>query len=492
MEARVALPSSERPLVAAQLWPHSLVDEGIDAALDVLQHTAGANALILVAANRGTPAYKATRWGPGHRERRGTYTALGGSYGTPHPELYPAESLAPIKSPQEGLRDVDALAWLLEAAQPRGMAVYAYLFDAYYRNPMAATPPGMARALSVDALGRPSLRPCYNNPAYRGFILGMVEDHVRSYDEAGLAGIYFQFEGFGAASPFQQLFYGRGVPTCFCACCATAAAARGWSVERAREGSLRARELISGPDAVPAPAPDAARAGAGATDAPLPRDGYLVTLLRLLMRYPELWAWQSLWLETRGRMFREIYGVAKALAPHQQVAFNIHHSHQMELFHRAGFDYAECGEFADWIKPNVFHRVAGPRFARNVGALQRGLFRDWGAETVRGLLYQAFGYDGPQTLDELAAHGFSPEEFVYRETRRIVEAAGPHVPVCPGIDLEAPGSPPTEPEDVRASIEQAFRAGASGIVLSRFYDEWSLPTLEAVGAAVRRVTRPAA
>ncbi len=62
------------------------------------------------------------------------------------------------------------------------------------------------------------------------------------------------------------------------------------------------------------------------------------------------------------------------------------------------------------------------------------------------------------------------------------------VPVCPGIDLEATGSPPTDPDDVRASIEQAFRAGASGVVLSRFYDEWSLPTLEAVGAAVRTVS----
>ncbi|MGH2368234.1 MAG: hypothetical protein ACRDI2_08540, partial [Chloroflexota bacterium] len=424
---------------------------------------------ILVVANRGTPAYKATRWAPGHRERRGTYTALGGYYSTPHHELYPPEALAPIKSPQEGLRDEDALAWLLAAARPRGLAVYAYLFDAYYRNPPAALPPGMARALSVDALGRPTFRPCYNNPAYRGFILGMVEDHVCSYDAAGLAGIYFQFEGFGAASPFQQLFYGQAVPTCFCPYCAAQATAKGWSVERARQGALRARELIHGPD----------------TTAGTPRDGYLVTLLRLLMRYPEILAWQSLWQETRGRMFREIYGVAKALAPHQHVAFNIHHSHQMELFHRAGFDYAEVGEFADWIKPNVFHRVAGPRFARNVRALQQGLFRDWEPETVRGLLYQAFGYQGPDNLDDLAERGFAPDEFVYRETRRIVAAAGPGVPICPGIDLEAPGSPPTEPDDVRASIEQAFRAGASGIVLSRFYDEWSLPTLEAVGEAVR-------
>jgi hypothetical protein len=66
------------------------------------------------------------------------------------------------------------------------------------------------------------------------------------------------------------------------------------------------------------------------------------------------------------------------------------------------------------------------------------------------------------------------------------EGSEPGVPVCPGIDLEAPGSPPTEPADVEASIEQAFRAGARGIVLSRFYDEWSLPSLEAAGRAVRR------
>jgi hypothetical protein len=210
----------------------------------------------------------------------------------------------------------------------------------------------------------------------------------------------------------------------------------------------------------------------------------LVTLLRLLIRYPEVLAWQTLWQQTRGRMFREIYGVAKALAPERQVAFNVHHSVQMELFHRASLDYAEARAFADWLKPNVFHRVAGPRFARNARALQRSVFRDWAVEDVRRLLYEAFGFDGPDSLEALAERGFAPEEFVYRETKRIVAAAGPDVPICAGIDLEAPGSPPTEPDDVKASIAQAFRAGARGIVLSRFYDEWSYPTLEAVGEAV--------
>ncbi|MBI3974325.1 MAG: hypothetical protein HY332_23850 [Chloroflexi bacterium] len=469
-------------LVAAQVWPHSLLDEGIDAALDVLQHIAGANTICLVTANRGTPSYKAARWAPGHRERLGPRTVLGGYFSTPHPELYPPEALPPMKTPQNGLQEIDALAWLLEAAQARDLAVYAYLFDAYYYNPPEALSPAMATALSVDALGRPRLRPCYNNPRYRGFILGMIEDHVRSYEAAGLSGVYFQFEGFGASSPFQQLFYGQAVPACFCEHCAAQAAAKGWSAERARDGYLRAHELIH--------SANRDSQGGGDETALRPRDGYLVTLFRLLIRYPEILAWQSLWQETRGRMFREIYGVAKSLVPSQQVAFNIHHSHQMELFHRASFDYAEVREFADWIKPNVFHRVAGPRFARNVRALQRGLFRDWQAEQVRQLLYEAFGFGGPNNLDELTARGFPPEEFVYHETRRIVEAAGPGVPVCPGIDLEAPGSPSTEPDDVEASIEQAFRAGARGIVLSRFYDEWSLPTLEAVGRAVRRAVQP--
>ena len=104
------------------------------------------------------------------------------------------------------------------------------------------------------------------------------------------------------------------------------------------------------------------------------------------------------------------------------------------------------------------------------------------------MLGEAFGFGGPESLEALAQRGFPPEEFVYRETKRIVAAAGPDVPICPGIDLEASGSPPTEPDDVKASIEQAFRAGARGIVLSRFYDEWSHPTLEAVGQAVAGVT----
>ena len=43
------------------------------------------------------------------------------------------------------------------------------------------------KVLEVDAWGRPGRRPCFNNPDYRNWHLGFVEDYLQSYQLDGLA-----------------------------------------------------------------------------------------------------------------------------------------------------------------------------------------------------------------------------------------------------------------------------------------------------------------
>jgi hypothetical protein len=105
------------------------------------------------------------------------------------------------------------------------------------------------------------------------------------------------------------------------------------------------------------------------------------------------------------------------------------------------------------------------------------------------LYYDLFGYDKTTEpkLNEMNARGFSPE-YVFRETKRSVVSAAGKTKIYSGIGFNVPGSPRnTDPENVYKAVIRAFDAGASGIVVSREYEEMRLPNLNAVGRAAREV-----
>ena len=57
-----------------------------------------------------------------------------------------------------------------------------------------------------------------------------------------------------------------------------------------------------------------------------------------------------------------------------------------------------------------------------------------------------------------------------------------------GIGIDIPGNNQTfssTPEGVYEAVRKAFEAGASGVLISREYDEMRLPNLRAVGPALR-------
>jgi hypothetical protein len=100
-----------------------------------------------------------------------------------------------------------------------------------------------------------------------------------------------------------------------------------------------------------------------------------------------------------------------------------------------------------------------------------------------------FGYDkkSEPTVEQLDKRGFSAD-YVYRETKRSVASAAGKTKIYTGIGFDVPWGPATftgDPEDVYRAVLNAFEAGASGIVVSREYEEMRLENLKAVGRAVR-------
>jgi hypothetical protein len=111
------------------------------------------------------------------------------------------------------------------------------------------------------------------------------------------------------------------------------------------------------------------------------------------------------------------------------------------------------------------------------------------------LFYAMRGYDANRQpkLPELETRGMDPE-YVGIETKRIVEVVNGKCAVVPGIGVDVPNTSPGAPKGgkrpsdqaaLRDAITRAFAAGASGILISREYDEMHLESLRAVGETLR-------
>ncbi len=480
------------PVVAVQIGAVSFVDEGVDATLDVLAERGGVNALFLATPTwtRGTggrqvPGYPL----PDHGVQSYDLGWRGGNYATPHPEYYGNTVLgATGRAPEHP--DLDLLATLLPRARARGMKSYAWMEESGSAKELR-TYPNFAKVLEVDAWSRPGLRPCFNNPDYRNWHLGFVEDYVHSYELDGLAWCSER------PGPLNLLLQGPaqvGDVGCFCAHCARIARDRGIDVCRAQEGY---RALVEWN----------AKVGAGER----PEDGAFVAFWRILLTYPEVLAWQTLWTESQRQLYRDIYGVAKAGSPDIEVGWHVYHNISFSPFYRADQNYEEMARFSDFIKVVIYNNCAGPRFYTWVQNICSALFADAEPEDVYPLMLKLLQLD-EGAYEKLPQTGFSAD-YVRRETARAVQGVAGNAAIYPGIDIDIPVGLPRENlepathvgkanwdttrgdltqctrESVRDAVLGAFDGGAQGVVLSRKYSEMALENLSGAGDAVRSLEK---
>ena len=83
---------------------------------------------------------------------------------------------------------VDVLERVIPVAKKHGIRVFPFILE---DNQLpAAVKPNWEKLYEVDHHGRRTTGhpggPCFNNPAYQNFTLGLVEDYARSYDIGGI------------------------------------------------------------------------------------------------------------------------------------------------------------------------------------------------------------------------------------------------------------------------------------------------------------------
>ncbi len=470
----------QKKIIAIQLDSIGPVDEGIERVLDEIEQRASVNTLMIDSlwfSPEVTAQALAKSDARGH-VRESNSKLIGGRMGFVHPQFYKDTGLD-LKSlaPAPGVPDI--LAELSAAAKKRGMRVIPIIKDDVPDNA-----PGREKLLEYDFNGQRARTSCKNNPYYRRLLAGVMEDLIRSYD---VDGIMYMAERQGAfTDTLGMRFRGvqRGLPgqrTCFCQHCQAKAKQRGISFERAKKGFEELEKFVA-----------AGRAGKR------PTDGYYTTVWRLMLRYPELLAWEHLWHENLRELYQLLNRTIKATRPSVLYGMHIWPNITMNPLLRAENDFAELGQYHDFIKVAIYSNCGGPRIGGLIDSVSQTMFGDLPPEEILQFHYRVLNYQ-EAPLDKVRQTGLK-NDFVYRETKRAMDGArGTKAMILPGIDVDIPvwqldmGKAPlseaaqTTRADVKKIVTQAFQAGAPGIVISREYAEMKLDNLSGVGDAIREL-----
>lgn len=476
------VPEEPKKLVAIQMDAVGLVDEGIEQVLDTVQERAAVNALLLDVFwfSRGTTERELL--GERHRGhgRHGADPELRGAHmGKLHSRYYRDVSVDPKHLGADELPGKDLLAALTPAARKRGIRVFGLIKDSFPEKL-----PGVEKLVERDFNGQRAETSCKNNPYYRNLLQGAVEDLIRSYD---VDGVMYMAERQGAFTDTLGLRFrgvARGLPgsrTCFCEFCQAKAAALGIAFPRVKAAFEELERFVA-----------AGRAGRR------PVDGYYVTLWRLMLRFPELLAWEHLWHESLREVYRLLY--ARVKATRESVLFGSHiwPNHYMSPILRAEQDLSELAPYHDFIKVALYNNCGGPRFAGYIDSVSQTMWGDVPRGELLQLHYRLMNYD-EAPYDRVRQAGLK-RDFVSRESKRAMEGArGSRTLILSGIDVDIPvlalDLGPAKPsevarctrQDVRAAVKQAFQAGVHGIVVSREYTEMRLENLSGVGDAIREL-----
>ncbi len=468
----LAAVAQNRPskMIGIQVGAVSFVDEGAERVLDILQERACVNTIFLAVftygrgiAGRQLPGQPL----PDHGKQEYDLNFHGGNYATVHPEYYRETVLKETRAPDHG--DLDILATVLPAAKKRGMKTICWLEDVF-RDDI----PNIGRLQEVDLDGRNRSTLCFNNPDYRNFLLGLVEDYTRSYD---IDGIMWGSERHGALGNALGSSHGgaRSDPSrvgCFCRFCERRAKEKGIDFGRAREGYKILEAFVR-----------ETRAGKR------PVDGDFVTFWRILLRYPEILAWEHFFHDSLRETYAGIYGKVKTAKPQVPVGWHIWHNNSFSPFYRAEQDLKELAKCSDFLKMVMYHNCAGERFAGYIDSVGATLYGDVPRQELLDFHYRVMNY-AEGGYERIPSTGWTAD-YVYREAKRAVDgAAGTSTQIWPGIDIDIPTaakSSKSTPQGTKAAVMAAFKAGAHGVLLSRKYSEMRLANLSGAGEAIREL-----
>jgi hypothetical protein len=457
-------------MIGLQVGAVSFVDEGVEKALDEFQQDAAINTLFVATFTYGRGI--AGRQVPGQplpdhgKQAYDTDTFHGGCFTEVNPKYFSDTVFKDFRAPDFG--NYDVLKEVLPSARKRGMKTICWFEDVFLKGL-----PNIQQLEEKELSGDDAVTLCFNNPNYRNWLLGMSENWARTYD---IDGIMWGSERQGAFSNMLGASHGRaegGHVTCFCQYCVAKAKSRGIDPDRARQGFLELQKFV-----------------AASHQGKRPVDGYYVAMWRLMLRYPELLAWEMLWTDSLRETYAAIYEKIKSVKPSIQVGWHIWHNNSFNPIYRAEQDLAAIAPHSDFLKIVIYHNCGGERMADYVNNVGSSMFGDIPKQELLDFHYRVLDYQ-ERGLAEIPFTGFSAD-YVYRETKRArTGLEGTKTLLWPGIDIDIPTAEnhsKCTPGGTEDAVLAAFHGGADGVLISRKYSEMKLANLKAVGSAVQKLS----
>lgn len=459
---------NRRNYVGIQVRGFSWVDEGVDQVLDNIQQKGDVNSVWAYTFSYGEARLQKNGPVPLPDHGKPGDTIAGGAFYDYDPKYFQNTFLKSFRCPVYGKFNV--IEEVAPKVKARGMNFVAWDLNNAGAT-LNQTIPNYAEVSEVDVYGRRTNRPCFNHPDYQAFLSGKVESLLSGYPDL-VDSIAWGSERMG---PFENMIGGVTLPSCFCRFCQAKARTQDISVARAQAGYRELEQLYQ-----------------AAARNQRPEDGYFVSIWRLLLKYPEILSWESLWTNSFQEVQAQLYGLAKAIAPAKPFGFHIMQTMTFSPFYRAEEDYTKRRDFTDFLKLATYNNAGGPRMAKYLRRLSDTIFHDATPPEFLEFYYRIMNYQ-EAPYDKLATTGLSPD-YVARETKRALAGVAGEVQIYPGIDIDVPtlikGKFPekhTSPEDVQKSLRAAFGAGANGVILSREYAEMHLANLAAAGNTLREI-----
>lgn len=448
--------------VGVQVSPISFIDEGVEPVLDFLKESTTANTIFVAAHGYNPEVIDRPEYHPGHG-KGGSHGNPGGTFVATHREYYGGIPVGDSRASGDPLGEFDVLAATIPAAHARDMSVYVYILEGAITGGRETEVAGFPRLLEVDLHGRRGPLGCINHPAYRDWQLALVEDIYKTY---AIDGFKWGVERWG---PLHQTLMGDP-PACFCTHCGAVAREHGVDQQRMLAGYRTLWESVRG-----------WQSAAYSTES-----SPAIDLIQILSAYPEILAWEHLWTERYLSLHREIYGMAKWLAPDRPFGLGLWHYYFINPLLRAEWRLREFTASMDFISPILYRWPEGSRVASFLGTLTAGPGTGFTAAELFSGFTKILGLE-LGSLDDVVAGGL-PADYVSQGISIVRRLVGPIMPIYPGIgiDVVQEGIPrEMEPGDVEEDIRSAYRAGADGLVIARNYAEMRVENVKAAGVALR-------
>lgn len=464
-----AAPAKSDAMVGIQVGAVSFVDEGVEQCLDIFQRDGAVNTLFVATFTYGRGI--AGRQIPGQplpdhgKQQYDTGSFYGGCYTKVNPKYFEDTAFKKFRAPDLG--DYDVLDAVIPAAKKRGLKTICW-FEDVFRNDL----PNIDQLQEKKLNGENAVTLCFNNPNYRNWLLGMVENWSQSYE---IDGIMWGSERQGAFSNALEAHHGGPRPpmtvTCFCQYCQQRAKQHGIDPERARKGFLELAKFVE-----------------AGQRSQRPTDGYYVGLWRLMLYYPELLAWEMMWTQSLRDTYAALHAKIKEVRPSLQMGWHIWHNNSFNPVYRAEQDLQAIAPHSDFLKIVIYNNCGGERMVEYIDNVHHTLYGDVPREELLQFHYRVLNYQ-EKGLAEIPFTGLSAD-YVYRESKRSHDdLQGTNTLLWPGIDVDIPtekGHSRCTPDGVRDAVLAAFRAGSDGVLLSRKYSEMMLANLKGAGEGVRQ------